>query len=830
MRTQRLIPQMWNHIGDFASLLKESWGLAYEYSPCPPIVYPEIKGEIWCHRYYLKHLCNESKYPNWEIRDHVQFLQAVLSSWKIELAREGAGGMSLKTAAHILELDPSSLDDVSMKKAFRRYDENESIQYNISIKLIIFYSCHRLAKKYHPDRNPAGREKFEHVHEAYKRLQESGDDIGGPRQWCILLYIKAQCLLYKRNGADLAEFKYAGYPQLLSTMTLMGGQESSQILSEEHLPLLEAVLELCWLTCDVSELNAEELMRSGGADLLGGLLDRCVSAMPLSTPSGDSLARLTTNILNAFAAMVKLDSGRQEVLDHSRILVDALSCCKLQRAFNVVITSLKFLYSACQRSEIQDLLHNHWILGHVLPLLFLYDPSTKISSQQMPDQTLGFLGTSVTDYMSYQTLSNHVAINAVKLVSASLGAKINDKNYPQNRLAQESFKFLLSPSVARLLDPENPGIILEVLSKETQTPRVIWGTEMKVELFEFLEQVAVLPAHDAMLKSTQFKYRKLQGQLYISGVFVDQFLRNKSVKEIDEIKFCKGLVKAIHALSNLQESSLKDSVFQIRQGVNEFDTSDDTLGCLLDETFEAMRSRNMLLSLKALQVLLEMAPKLLGLLSTVASVEPLQSILIPICIMGDRGQVWPGDHLDTLWDEAARGKSDMIFQNPSEAILACQYSVSIFKSVTSNAKCLPAMAEPKKLLLLSWIIHRPPSLGILSRTCEIVHALANQDETALFAAEKAGIIYLLQGATHQFPDQDSIDKKDQLRYVRETLLQSVSNILRNTLHGRKSVLLLESLLPQGMVVRLMVRFWNKIFVVIHILMHSIIFGLRIYNL
>ncbi len=31
--------------------------------------------ELWCHRYYLRSLCNEVSYPDWPILDHIQFMQ-----------------------------------------------------------------------------------------------------------------------------------------------------------------------------------------------------------------------------------------------------------------------------------------------------------------------------------------------------------------------------------------------------------------------------------------------------------------------------------------------------------------------------------------------------------------------------------------------------------------------------------------------------------------------------------------------------------------------------------------------------------------------------------
>jgi hypothetical protein len=33
------------------------------------------QSEVWCHRYYLRHLCDEARFPAWPLADHVQLLQ-----------------------------------------------------------------------------------------------------------------------------------------------------------------------------------------------------------------------------------------------------------------------------------------------------------------------------------------------------------------------------------------------------------------------------------------------------------------------------------------------------------------------------------------------------------------------------------------------------------------------------------------------------------------------------------------------------------------------------------------------------------------------------------
>lgn len=168
--------------------------------------------------------------------------------------------------------------------------------------------------RYHPDKNPSpeARAKFLQVQKAYERLQAGAAGGQGPQPWRLLLMLRSQCILFRRYGAVLAPFKYAGYPQLLEVLrqqqvaadsgaapgaaagaAARAGASAEQqqqpqpgskvagraaggghFLSGERIGQVLAAIELCWLTCVASRRNAEELLRSGGLPLLGGLLTR----------------------------------------------------------------------------------------------------------------------------------------------------------------------------------------------------------------------------------------------------------------------------------------------------------------------------------------------------------------------------------------------------------------------------------------------------------------------------------------------------------------------------------------------------------------------------
>lgn len=95
--------QVASHLGDFPHRLAQHSKAEFDFSPIPPITYPQLRDEMWCHRYYLRNLCDEARFPDWPIAEHVPFLQAMLAMWRAEVAQRPAA-LSTEEALETMEI------------------------------------------------------------------------------------------------------------------------------------------------------------------------------------------------------------------------------------------------------------------------------------------------------------------------------------------------------------------------------------------------------------------------------------------------------------------------------------------------------------------------------------------------------------------------------------------------------------------------------------------------------------------------------------------------------------------------------------------------------
>jgi len=156
----------------------------FQYIPMPKVSYPELETELFCSIYYLRHLCDTAKFPNWPIKApvrgtlffffffcgfvlslltcvcfvfffffQIELLKDVLDEWKREVDKKPSN-MSFDEALKILNIDKRMNKRTASSYI---YFISETSTNASSVRKVYYV----LANKYHPDKNPDGREMFE---------------------------------------------------------------------------------------------------------------------------------------------------------------------------------------------------------------------------------------------------------------------------------------------------------------------------------------------------------------------------------------------------------------------------------------------------------------------------------------------------------------------------------------------------------------------------------------------------------------------------------------------------------------------------------------------
>ncbi|XP_064489524.1 dnaJ homolog subfamily C member 13-like [Ornithodoros turicata] len=514
------------HIADFTPRLKSNTRCTYQYCPIPAVRYPQLEHELFCNIYYLRHLCDTQRFPNWPVADPVQLLKDVLESWRQELDKKPPS-LSIEEACQNLGITTDErMDDTKIRHAY-----------------------FKLAQKYHPDKNPDGREIFEKVNRSYEFLSDKSQRrADGPDPVNLILILKTQAILFSNHREELHPYKYAGYPMLIKMMETE--VEDDQLLSKEH-PLLGVATETAYHTLNCSELNVEELRREGGLEVLQQAFSRCVAILSQSSKPSSLETLVLKHVALCFGVAAKFPACREVIIGMPSMIRDLCRVLYFKHLPELCLCVVSCISALSVDEELQTQLFRAGALFHLMLFFFQYD------------YTLEEGGVERTKENNQQEVANQLAQQSM-VACARLGGLLDgEMATPPNHMVRESLQALFTLYLTRKISVLTPAEVLKVVTGNTENPYLIWDNSTRAELQEYLKA-----QQRSMVRSGEcdesfgvdFTYSVYSKELIVGEIFIRIYneqptfpLENPRSFVLDLLNFIGTQAQYLHSARSLKE-------------------------------------------------------------------------------------------------------------------------------------------------------------------------------------------------------------------------------------------------------------------------------------
>lgn len=515
MRTH-LVKMIDQHVGNVHARLCQNTATRFdlEFGPIPDIRYPELEKELWCDNYYLGNLCDEINFPEWPIRDPVSLLKAILDAWRSEEEKglkkdENEASMGEAEAMKVLEIQ-SRIDEKS------KWDDKVRTQYR------------KLARKYHPDRNPEGREVFEKIQLAYELLSSARPQaVIGPDPVSIDLLLRTQCLLFRRFKTELAPYKYAGYRLLLQSLKI---NELHSLSKNTH--ILIHASHLAYLTCLCCALNARELTRVKGVERMSKLLIECMCTVTNNTERSHPNIQIASHLLHSLAGLAAFEAARERMANLPALANELIRSTALVQAPKTIHYSLEAIGRMTVDRRLQCLLLVHGFTLYVIPLLLQFDEGLDNTSEGKDghdnndaDSEAAAKAGNSGQGENIQAEANHSAKLGARAISR-MGGYLTSKKLasPTNNILRSTIESIMTPPLAAKLCEKKPTELLQLLNDNCETPLMIWNGTMRKQLSEFLtSRVETLQNGGGVGTwdmGSMLEYSSLASELIVDGVYI----------------------------------------------------------------------------------------------------------------------------------------------------------------------------------------------------------------------------------------------------------------------------------------------------------------------
>lgn len=415
---KQVVSMINQHLGDFPARLRQFTLATYEYCPIAKIHFAKLEKEIYCHEYYLRNLCDEVRFPDWPIADPLTLLREAIEMWRDELAK-GVVDVNVTQAKSLLELK-DRYTELDLRKAYKN-----------------------LARKYHPDKNPNGRDMFEKIHLAYELLCSIQLAVCETDMANVVLLISTQNIVYRRFAALVAEQKYPAFPLLIKALAVPPVQPA---VTGVQASLLVEGVRLMYYTCSISPLNSLEFVKSGSVKKLYELVKFAIQAEQIEE-SAKSARDMLVHAMKAMVITSAYEEGRAAIsLLCPDFAVDMAHVLTLHQSVPLATEFCILLIAECSATPaLQHAFVSAGVVWLLIPMLLAYDDT---------------LGDDVADE-SQRTLFNQHASNQHACMAARalgrLGGYMFDELATASNLGlRAAMDTLLTVPLAKLLRNKRP--------------------------------------------------------------------------------------------------------------------------------------------------------------------------------------------------------------------------------------------------------------------------------------------------------------------------------------------------------------------------------------
>ncbi|KAG5497983.1 hypothetical protein GH5_02779 [Leishmania sp. Ghana 2012 LV757] len=546
---QYLAAKVAAHVADFTPRLLGNNTVVYQYCPIVGVQYEPLQRELFCGQYYLRHFCDELRFPNWPLRDTVRFLTDVLQQWRKELNKQPSS-LTREKCYEILELEaqPSKQE---MRKAY-----------------------YQLAARYHPDKNPNGREAFEQIQRAYEFLASDSVESSEPSPYNISLLLKAQSILFKRCGATLRQYKYAGYGLLLR---LIEEEFRAPDALHKDIVLLDPATELCYFTIRNAPLNADELQEENGIHLLADIATYCFDFITPNSLDTDVHVRIAKHCMLTFSISARFPDCRIKMLCEQKIPYLTAKGIAYYHAPELSRACTQACASESRSEKMQSELIRYGSIWHLLQPLFSYDASLDKAGVGLDEEhhkqlfanraatfalhaIYALAGIARPRAMTADGAVSNAAQGGADVVASDLEAEeataIDDVQTTRHTGVYALLQCLLTPFILYKMERQHDSEaeVLTLLNSNSDTPYFLWNNSCRAELEELLQmnskqfREAAFGATDLPSLSeslADFAYSLHAREVVVGGVFLRLFIAQPNYPIQNPVGFFMALLVSL---------------------------------------------------------------------------------------------------------------------------------------------------------------------------------------------------------------------------------------------------------------------------------------------